>query len=136
LRKFEIKTEVQDAEVTYKQRMQHRGDRVRAAARESVADMNIRAAATETTELGAKELKMVSKADMSRILEAIVGAPKGMGNKEAAVKIVTAGVGGIAESDVMMTVATQCELRPCCPVHLLIVFVIGMVVAFYIRRIA
>jgi translation initiation factor IF-2 len=111
LRKLEIEEELQDAEVINKQRLQHREDRVKEAAREGTANANVRAATTEAAEPeGPKELRLVVKADVSGSVEAVVGALEGMGNKEAVVKIVTTGVGDVTESDVMMAKAARGEL--------------------------
>ncbi|KAK4703726.1 translation initiation factor IF-2, partial [Phenoliferia sp. Uapishka_3] len=49
-----------------------------------------------------KELVLVIKADVSGTVEAVVGALQGIGNKEARVKIVSAAVGDVQESDVEM----------------------------------
>jgi translation initiation factor IF-2 len=54
---------------------------------------------------GPKELRLVIKGDVSGSVEAAVGALQGIGNKDAAVKIICTGVGDVSESDVMMAKA-------------------------------
>ncbi|KAI6043133.1 initiation factor 2 [Pisolithus marmoratus] len=51
---------------------------------------------------GQKKLKLVVKGDVSGSVEALVGALEGIGNDLAGVDIVSAGVGDITETDVMM----------------------------------
>lgn len=54
-----------------------------------------------------KELRLIIKADVSGTVEAVVGALRGIGNSEAKVRIISSGVGPIAESDVEMARAVQ-----------------------------
>ncbi|KAJ9118555.1 hypothetical protein QFC22_003775 [Naganishia vaughanmartiniae] len=54
-----------------------------------------------------KELRLVIRADVSGTVEAVVGALEHIGNKEAGVKIVHAGVGDVADSDVAIAEAAE-----------------------------
>ncbi|KAF8654152.1 hypothetical protein AX16_003681 [Volvariella volvacea WC 439] len=54
---------------------------------------------------GPKELRLIVKADVTGSSEAVLGALQGIGNKEAAVKVVSCGVGDVSESDVMLAKA-------------------------------
>lgn len=51
---------------------------------------------------GPKELRIIIKGDVSGSVEAVAGALQGIGNNLAVVKIVSTGVGDVAESDVHM----------------------------------
>lgn len=68
---------------------------------------------------GPKELKLIIKADVSGSAEAIEGALQGIGNKEAMTKIVSAGVGDVTDSDVLMakavngTISQTSSMRVC-----------------------
>ncbi len=55
------------------------------------------------------ELRLVVKADVSGSVEALACALKCIGNENARVKIVFAGVGEITESDVLLAAASQSE---------------------------
>lgn len=55
------------------------------------------------------ELRLVIRADVSGTVEAVVGALEHIGNKEAGVKIIHAGVGDVAESDVAIAEAAEGE---------------------------
>ncbi|XP_006458242.1 hypothetical protein AGABI2DRAFT_199688 [Agaricus bisporus var. bisporus H97] len=59
---------------------------------------------------GPKELKLIIKADVSGSAEAIEGALQGIGNKEAMTKIVSAGVGDVTDSDVLMAKAVNATI--------------------------
>lgn len=54
-----------------------------------------------------RELRLVIRADVSGTVEAVVGALEHIGNKEAGVKIIHAGVGDVAESDVAIAEAAE-----------------------------
>ncbi|NMT62249.1 translation initiation factor IF-2 [Marinobacter orientalis] len=54
-----------------------------------------------------KTLNVVLKTDVRGSLEAIIKSLKDLGNEEVQVKIVSAGVGGIAETDVSLAMATN-----------------------------
>jgi translation initiation factor IF-2 len=54
-----------------------------------------------------KELRLIIKGDVSGSVEALEGVLQGIGNKDAVSKIVSTGVGGVSESDVMMAKATE-----------------------------
>ncbi|KAJ9126201.1 hypothetical protein QFC24_002474 [Naganishia onofrii] len=54
-----------------------------------------------------KELRLIIRADVSGTVEAVVGALEHIGNKEAGVKIVHAGVGDVADSDVAIAEAAE-----------------------------
>jgi translation initiation factor IF-2 len=56
---------------------------------------------------GPKELKLIIKADVSGSAEAIEGALQGIGNKKATTRIVSAKVGDVTESDVLMAKAVN-----------------------------
>lgn len=56
---------------------------------------------------GPKELRLVIKGDVSGSVEAVIGAVRDIGNKEAVVKIVSSGVGDVSESDIMMAKAAD-----------------------------
>jgi translation initiation factor IF-2 len=58
-----------------------------------------------TESSGPKQLRLVIKADVSGSAEAVEGALQGIGNKEAITKIVSANVGNVTESDVLMAKA-------------------------------
>ncbi|KAK7023967.1 translation initiation factor IF-2 [Favolaschia claudopus] len=54
---------------------------------------------------GPKELRLLIKADVNGSAEAVEGALQGIGNHLAMTKVISSGVGAIAESDVMMAKA-------------------------------
>lgn len=56
---------------------------------------------------GPKELRIVIKGDVSGSVEAVAGALQGIGNNLAVVKIVSTGVGDVAESDVQMAQSAE-----------------------------
>jgi translation initiation factor IF-2 len=56
---------------------------------------------------GPKELKLIIKADVSGSAEAVEGALQGIGNKKATTKVVSAKVGDVTESDVLMAKAVN-----------------------------
>lgn len=58
---------------------------------------------------GPKELKLVIKADVSGSSEALEAALHGIGNKIATTKVISAAVGDITESDVLMAKAANGE---------------------------
>jgi translation initiation factor IF-2 len=85
----------------YRQRMD-RDKRTAAAARGSLDQMFDRLKAGEK-----KELAVVIKADVQGSQEAIVSALEKLSNDEVTVRILHAGVGGINESDVTLTAASD-----------------------------
>lgn len=54
-----------------------------------------------------KYLRIVVKGDVSGSVEALVGALKDIGNQSAGVKVVSAGVGDVSDSDIMMAKAAD-----------------------------
>src|SRR5690606_5954444 len=54
-----------------------------------------------------KTLNIVMKTDVRGSLEALIGALSDIGNEEVQVKIISSGVGGITETDVMLALATN-----------------------------
>lgn len=58
---------------------------------------------------GKKELRLVIKADVSGSAEAVEGALQGIGNSIATSRIISAGVGDVTESDVMLAKAANGE---------------------------
>ena len=60
-----------------------------------------------TKDDGIKELRLITKTDVSGTTEAVVGALSGIGNKIARVNIIQSSVGDIIESDIVMAKATD-----------------------------
>jgi translation initiation factor IF-2 len=55
---------------------------------------------------GRKDLGLIVKADVQGSLEAIIGAIEKLGNEEVGARVISAGVGGITESDVTLAEAS------------------------------
>ncbi|KAI0362312.1 initiation factor 2 [Trametes cingulata] len=92
LRKAEMEASLADLEAINEQRRSEREQR------EADEDEEPQTKA-ETT--GVKELRLVVKGDVSGSVEAVRDAIEGIGNDLARVKIVSTGVGDVAESDVL-----------------------------------
>jgi translation initiation factor IF-2 len=95
-----------------RERIEHEEAIAEAAKAEGTDPVAAAAAAhrqTEATEKANafKELRLVIRADVSGTVEAVVGALEHIGNKEAGVKIIHAGVGDVAESDVAIAEAAE-----------------------------
>jgi translation initiation factor IF-2 len=57
-----------------------------------------------------KDLPLIVKADVQGSLEAIIGAVEKLGTEEVGARVISAGVGGITESDVTLAEATHCPI--------------------------
>ena len=101
MRKADMESTLIDVEAINAQRREDRE-------RKEQPDESVQTA-SERTPQGPKELRLVIKGDVSGSVEAVAGAVQGIGNKEAAVKVVSTGVGDVSESDVMMAKAIEGE---------------------------
>ncbi|KAG6854916.1 hypothetical protein C0991_009739 [Blastosporella zonata] len=99
-RKAEIESTLLDVEAINASRREEREKRIL----ELELGETQKAAPTQD-EQGPKELRLIIKADVSGSAEAVQGALQGIGNKEAITRVMSAGVGDISESDVMMAKA-------------------------------
>ncbi|KAI0372835.1 initiation factor 2 [Pilatotrama ljubarskyi] len=92
LRKAELEASLADLEAINEQRRSEREQRE--------AGEDEEGGAKDDTE-GTRELRLVVKGDVSGSVEAVRGAIEGIGNDLARVKIVSTGVGDVAETDIL-----------------------------------
>lgn len=103
LRKVEHEASLKNVDLLNQQRQQEREERLK----EAQQAQGITLDPTQPKSEGPKELRLVIKADVSGSVEAVVGALDGIRAKEVIVKVITTGVGDVAESDVMMAKAAE-----------------------------
>src|SRR4029079_10678919 len=98
-----VETEARAREVTdYRARQK----REKQAARATGMRGSLEQMMTQLKTAGRKELQLVVKADVQGSLEAIIGAVEKLGTEEVAARVLSAGVGGISESDVTLAEAS------------------------------
>jgi translation initiation factor IF-2 len=96
-----VESEVRAREVTEYRTRQRRNSPVRGAARGSLEQMM-----SQLKAAGRKEFPLVIKGDVQGSVEAIVGSLEKLGTDEVIARVLLAGVGGIAESDVTLAAST------------------------------
>ncbi len=96
-----VESEARAREVTEYRTRQRRNSPVRGAARGSLEQMM-----SQLKAAGRKEFPLVIKGDVQGSVEAIVGSLEKLGTDEVIARVLLAGVGGIAESDVTLAAST------------------------------
>lgn len=101
LRKAEMESSLVDLEAINEQRRSEREREREREERERAAAEGEEAEEMKPESVGPKELRLIIKGDVSGSVEAVKGAIEGIGNDIARVKVVSTGVGDVAESDVL-----------------------------------
>jgi len=102
LKKAELEATLNDAEAINENR------RVERDRKEEEQDTDeVSTPESRQEESGLKELRLIVKGDVSGSVEAIVEVLQVIGNKDACVKIIAAGVGDVTESDILRAQATE-----------------------------
>ncbi|EIW60058.1 initiation factor 2 [Trametes versicolor FP-101664 SS1] len=101
LRKAEMESSLVDLEAINEQRRSEREREREREERERATAEGEEAEEMKPKSVGPKELRLIIKGDVSGSVEAVKGAIEGIGNDIARVKVVSTGVGDVAESDVL-----------------------------------
>lgn len=104
IRKADMEAVLSDVDAINETRRQ---DRER---RKEEVDTKQKTSLFQDTITGPKPLRIIIKADVSGSAEALEGALQCIGNKVAATKILSSGVGDISESDVMIAKASEATI--------------------------